>query len=149
MDKIITAKSFTLRTESGQWLGQIVLTSDGMIAGVTDYGNLSYAWRSYGSDFEDFLLNINTGYFASKLESGMAYIAHNKTIQKGCERFSEMILPALQAEIKKQRLEAESDSPNLIEALKQMVRMYEEVQPAGGWQGVYEYAKIAIIKAAE
>lgn len=149
MDKIIIAKSYTLRTESGQWLGQIVLTSDGMIAGVTDYGNLSYAWRSYGADFEDFILSINTGYFASKLESGLAYIAHNKTIQKGCERFAEMILPALQAEIKKQRLETKSDSPDLLEALKQMVTMYEEVQPAGGWQGVYECANRTIIKATE
>lgn len=119
MDKIITAKSYTLRTESGQWLGQIVLTSDGMIAGVTDYGNLSYAWRSYGENFEDFILSINTGYFASKLESGMAYIAHNKTIQKGCERFAEMILPALQAEIKKQRLEDKPESPDLLLLLTQ------------------------------
>lgn len=28
--------------------------------------------------------------------------------------------------------------PDMIEALKEAKRMYEEVQPAGGWQGVYE-----------
>jgi hypothetical protein len=37
----------------------------------------------------------------------------------------------------------------LLEALNEMVRMYEEVQPAGGWQGVYESAKYAINKATE
>ena len=31
----VTAESYTLRTESGQWLGQVVLTSDGMYASVT------------------------------------------------------------------------------------------------------------------
>jgi hypothetical protein len=44
----VTAESYTLRTESGQWLGQVVLTSDGMYASVTDWGNLSFAWRSIG-----------------------------------------------------------------------------------------------------
>ena len=37
----------------------------------------------------------------------------------------------------------------MLEALQEMVRMYEEVQPAGGWQGVYEGAKYAIKKATE
>ena len=42
-----------------------------------------------------------------------------------------------------------ASSPELLEALNEMVRMYEEVQPAGGWQGVYELAKYAIKKATE
>lgn len=37
----------------------------------------------------------------------------------------------------------------LLEALSEMVRMYEEVEPAGGWQGVYEGAKYAIKNATE
>lgn len=36
---------------------------------------------------------------------------------------------------------------DMLEALKEMVRMYESVQPAGGWQGVYEESKAAISKA--
>ncbi len=43
----IKSKSFTLRSEDGEWLGQIVLTSDGMFASVTEWGNLSYAWRHF------------------------------------------------------------------------------------------------------
>jgi len=101
----ITAKSYTLRTGSGQWLGQVVLTSDGMFAGVTDYGNLSYTWSSCSGDFEDFVLGLNVGYFASKMTSGLSYIAFGRSIEKACLRFAEMILPALQAEIKKQRSE--------------------------------------------
>jgi len=40
-----------------------------------------------------------------------------------------------------------SAAPDLLEALKEMVRMYEEVEPAGGWQGVYEMSLCAIKKA--
>lgn len=56
----VTAKSYTLYSEDGQWLGQVVLTSDGLFASVTDYGNLSYAWRSYGDkDFREFICSLN------------------------------------------------------------------------------------------
>ena len=98
----ITAKSYTLRTESGQWLGQIVLTSDGMFASVTDYGNLSYAWRAYGDDFRDFILHLSPDYFATKLYTGMAYILHTKQCQKACQLFAEKVLPALQEALKKE-----------------------------------------------
>ncbi|MES3022721.1 MAG: hypothetical protein V4857_14170 [Pseudomonadota bacterium] len=35
-------------------------------------------------------------------------------------------------------------APNLLAALQDMVSMYEAVQPAGGYQGVYEIARAAI-----
>lgn len=38
---------------------------------------------------------------------------------------------------------------DLLEALVAMVEMYEEVQPAGGWQGVYDCAQSAIQKATD
>jgi hypothetical protein len=96
----ITAKSYTLRDENGNWLGQVVLTSDGMFASVTDYGNLSYAWRHFGDDFNDFILHLNVGYFASKMATGMAYINYSRKTDKACERFAEKILPALQKALK-------------------------------------------------
>lgn len=34
--------------------------------------------------------------------------------------------------------------PDMLKALKEAKRMYESVQPAGGWQGVYESIKSAI-----
>ncbi len=109
------AKSYTLRDENGQWLGQVVLTNDGLFASVTDYGNLSYAWRSYGEDFREFICGLNTGYFGSKLYTGIAYIAYGKKIEKACNRFAEKILPPLQKilreEIKHDKIVAE-----LIEA---------------------------------
>lgn len=40
-----------------------------------------------------------------------------------------------------------SAAPDLLAALKEMVKMYEAVQPAGGYQGVYEIAVEAIKKA--
>lgn len=94
--KEVKLKSYTLRDENGQWLGQIVLTNDGLFASVTDYGNLSYAWRSYGDNFKEFICSLNTQYFGSKLYTGMSYILYSKKCEKACERFAEKILPPLQ-----------------------------------------------------
>jgi hypothetical protein len=99
MEKI-KSKSYTLRGENGQWLGQVVITTDGMFASVTDYGNLSYAWRSFGDDFREFLLSLNVDYFASKMYCGLSYIAYGKKFQKSCDLFAEKILPALQKAIR-------------------------------------------------
>jgi|SRR6187402_1639834 len=101
--KTPTARSYTLRTESGQWLGQVVLTSDGMYGSVTDYGNLSYAWRAFGEDFRDFILQLNDGYFADKMATGMAYMIYNKKFDTACKRYAEHILPALQAVLKAEK----------------------------------------------
>ena len=103
MSNEITSRSITLRTESGQWLGQIVLTSDGMFASVTDYGNLSYAWRSFSGTFEEFMMEINVSYFGQKLYTGMAYIVYNKKVEQACYRFAEIILPALQDFLNKEK----------------------------------------------
>lgn len=99
----VTAKNFTLRTEDGQWLGQIVLTADGMFASVTDYGNLSYAWRSYGDNFCDFLCQMNVDYFATKMYSGMAYMIYGNKYRKACSVFAEKILPPLQKLLKEEK----------------------------------------------
>lgn len=97
MENKVTAKSYTLYTESGQWLAQVVLTSDGMFASVTDYGNFSFAWRNYGPEnFRQFLCQLNTDYFATKMSTGMSYVAYGKKIDKACEVFANKILPALQ-----------------------------------------------------
>ena len=98
----VKSKSYTLRNESGQWLGQIVLTDDGMLASVTDWGNLSYAWRSFGNDFREFLISINVDYFGTKLYTGMAYIAYGRKYEKACQRYAEKILPALQKVLKEE-----------------------------------------------
>ena len=95
--KVIKAESYTLRDESGGWLGQVVLTNDGMFACVTEWGNLSYAWRAFGEDFKKFLIGLNVGYFGSKMVAGLAYTAYNKKVSASCMRFAEKILPALQS----------------------------------------------------
>jgi len=100
MEKI-TAKSYTLKTETGGWLGQIVLTSDGMFSAVTDYGNMCYAWRHYGEgDFRKFITTLNINYFAGKMYQGMSYMVNGKKYEQACQRFAEKILPPLQALLK-------------------------------------------------
>lgn len=100
----VTAQSYTLYSEDGAWLGQVVLTSDGLFASVTDYGNLSYAWRHFGESFKEFICSLDVEYFGSKMYTGMAYILYSKKCEKACHRFAEMILPALQ-KVLKQELE--------------------------------------------
>lgn len=97
MKESVTAQSYTLYDDNGSWLGQIVLTSDGMFASVTDYGNLSFAWRHYGKEgFKEFLCKLEVGYFGTKMYTGMAYILYGKKCEKACDRFAEKILPPLQ-----------------------------------------------------
>jgi hypothetical protein len=103
--KTVTAESITLNDENGNWLGQIVLTSDGMIAAVTDYGNFGYAWRSYGENFKKFLCGLNVSYFSNKMSSGMSYVAHGRNIDKAADRFAEHILPVLQKYLMEQETE--------------------------------------------
>ena len=112
MEKI-TAKSYSLESETGEWLGQVVLTSDGMFSAVTDWGNLSYAWRHYGDkDFRQFIIGLSVDYFGSKLYTGMAYILYSKKCEQACKRFAEKILPALQ-KVLKEELELENSAINL------------------------------------
>lgn len=99
--KKVKSKSYTLRKSDGIWLGQIVLTSDGMFASVTDYGNLSFAWRHTGvDDFRGFLCGLNVEYFGGKLWQGNTYILYSKACEKACQRFAKEILPALQETLK-------------------------------------------------
>ncbi len=46
-----------------------------------------------------------------------------------------------------QLIDHETAAPELLAALKEYKRLYEEVQPRGGWQGVYELGNDAIAKA--
>lgn len=94
MEKV-TATNYELRTPSGQWLGQVVLTSDGMFSSVTDWGNLSFKWGKPSGDFREFILSLSIDYFAVKMYSGLSYIAHGPKFEKACTRFAEKILPAL------------------------------------------------------
>lgn len=96
----IKARSYTLTDKNGNWLGQIVLTSDGMFASVTDWGNLSYAWRHFNKDFREYLINLNVEYFADKLYTGMSYISYGKKYENACMRYANKILPALQIVLK-------------------------------------------------
>lgn len=108
MKETVKAESYTLRTSNGAWLGQVVITSDGMFSGVTDWGNFGYAWRSFGPDFKQFLLEINTPYFGDKLATGAAYVMQGKKVDMAAQRFAKKILPALQEVLKQER---ESNPP--------------------------------------
>ncbi|SDZ81831.1 hypothetical protein SAMN05192529_102115 [Arachidicoccus rhizosphaerae] len=101
----IKAKVYTLYTENGNWLGKVVLTSDGMFAGDTDWGSLCNTWPRTGcDDFREFICRLNVDYFATKLYTGMSFILNGKKCEQACKRFAEKILPPLQ-KVLKQELE--------------------------------------------
>jgi len=96
MKEPVTAQSYTLYAENGQWLGQVVLTSNGLFASVTDWGNFSHSWSAIGDmTFKEFLLGISEDYLASKMVTGMAYLISNKKVEAACKRYASHILPAL------------------------------------------------------
>jgi len=91
----------TVRNGNQYWLGQITYTEDGMLAGVTEFGNFAHAWRSFGDDFEDFLLKIGPDYLAGKLFSDLLYFGMARTKAKTVsDRLAEIILPELKKAIK-------------------------------------------------
>lgn len=99
----VLSKSYTLTTETGAWLGQVVLTNDGMFASVTDWGNFSYSWRAFGKeDFRKFICDLNIGYFSTKLATGLSYVIHGKKIDRACDTFAEKVLPTLQEVLRKE-----------------------------------------------
>lgn len=99
----IQTYNYTLKTDNGGWLGQIVLTSDGLFSAVTDWGNFSYAWRSFGDTFKSFLSQLNVAYFAEKMAASVSYsFGNSKKINSACYKFAEHILPALQKVLKEE-----------------------------------------------
>lgn len=114
----VTAKSYTIETEAGSWLGQVILTNDGFYSSVTDYGNFSYVWRHRGEkDIRKFIIGLEVDYFAAKMYQGISYVAHGKSIDKACARYAEMILPALKRVLQKE-LDEEAKNPPVDEYRK-------------------------------
>lgn len=108
-EKTIKSKSYTIRNENNEWLGQIVITSDGMFASVTDWGNLSFGWRAFGyEDFREFLCSLSISYFGQKMYQGNTYILYSQKCEKACHKFAEKILPDLQKVLKQDLI----DNPN-------------------------------------
>lgn len=94
---------YSLRTDKNSWLAEIVITDDGMISGVTDWGNFAYAWRAFGDNFKIFLSDIDTSYFADKIISTLPYgVKITKKIKERLYMLAEHILPVLQKVIKEE-----------------------------------------------
>lgn len=102
--KTVTTESYTLTKKNGDWLGQITITSDGMISGVTDWGSFAIAWRACGDDFKKFLLSINQHYFASKLYSGMNFMMSGRKFEQACDQLAEKLLPSIQEALKEETI---------------------------------------------
>jgi hypothetical protein len=100
----VLVESYTLTyKEHGGWLAQVLLTSDGMFAAVSDWGNFSYAWRAYGDrTFKEFTLSLDVDYFEDKMSSGMSFVSTGKRVDSACKNFARRVLPVLQEALKKE-----------------------------------------------
>lgn len=112
---LVTAKSYRLEKENGGWLGQIVLTSDGMFASVTDYGNFSFKWGAIGDQsFPQFIISMQVDYFAGKILQGLYNVKRTKNLEESINLFAKMILPELK-KVLSAEIEAEQKSTEIEE----------------------------------
>jgi hypothetical protein len=72
---------YYLPNETGSIAGwaEIVLTSTGMLAAVSDYGDYAFAWRHFGcgGDFRQFVLQIGPDHLADKLSYNHQHIEYD------------------------------------------------------------------------
>ncbi len=61
-------RRYNIRNEVGSWLGMFLVTHDGAVTTISDYGNYSYWWGSTGmSDIREFLIKISVDYMLGKM----------------------------------------------------------------------------------
>lgn len=144
MENEVTAKSYTLKEENGGWLGQVVLTSDGAFMAITDYGNFSFAWRSTGEkDFREFILRLDTQYFAGKMAIGMGYVMYGPKIDKAAYTFAEKILPALKDVLREEINSDMLSSPNTDIKHRPLHHFHDEI--TGEQESLPEKDNLAIL----
>lgn len=100
----VESESFIIKTHLGYYLGQVVLTADGVIMCHTKYGNFCYAWRQAPTEgamdrFKSFLLTLNMEYFAYVVYDSLGFVSSGTYAMKAGKRFAKKILPALQGHI--------------------------------------------------
>lgn len=62
------AEAYYIRHEKYSW-AQIVITDKGDFMINSDYGAWATAWRHFGDNFKEFIVNLNAEYVASNFES--------------------------------------------------------------------------------
>lgn len=76
MSKPVTTWRYYLPSTKDQPWAEVLLTSSGMFAVVSDYGNYAYPWRAHGDrDFREFVAGLakDGDYAAGKLSQRTAY----------------------------------------------------------------------------
>ena len=120
---------YNLKTETGGYLGKVVLTEEGEFFSITDWGNFNYSWGGFGDDFRKFILTLEPGYFASKMSEGMSYTCGSRSISKAADRFASHILEPLKEKI---REELKKEEPQEIPESKQRIMsVYSYTNQAG------------------
>ncbi|OCB77995.1 hypothetical protein [Flavobacterium crassostreae] len=82
-------------------------------------------------------------------KDGLEVTASRKGILEGSKRICDIADFGKSEEEKLANAKLIAAAPELLKALSKMIRMYEEILPTGGWQGVYEEALYAIQKATK
>lgn len=87
---------------SSQWLAHVFMKENGSIMITSDYGDWSYRFCFNGS-FEDFILQLEVGYFASKVRQRWSYLSASCQMEQSANNFAEHVLTALQEAIRRAR----------------------------------------------
>ena len=75
-----TIRRYTLHTEKGGWLGEVILTDKKEFYSLTDWGNFNFSW-STPIEIREFILSIDVDYFGRKMYQGVAYQCSNKDMR--------------------------------------------------------------------
>jgi hypothetical protein len=76
MTRAVTTWRYYMPSTKDQAWAEVLLTSSGMFAVVSDYGNYAYPWRAHGErDFREFVAGLakDGNYAAGKLSQRTAY----------------------------------------------------------------------------
>jgi hypothetical protein len=66
-------RRYSLRTERGAWLAEVVISDDGYFSTVSDYGSYAYFWSHAGCEFRGFLARLDADYLVGKIKPGYVY----------------------------------------------------------------------------
>lgn len=97
-----TVHRYSLKTPSGGWFGEVILTDDKGFFALTDWGNFNFRWSATSTEIREFILGIEEGYFARKMFEGVAFQCHTRAMESCCKKFAANILPALKDAIKEE-----------------------------------------------
>lgn len=96
----VTSEIFSLHNEDNEWVAQVMISSNKMIAIVSQYRNHVALFREIILNFKDFLKLVSAERFSTLLYKELRPGRYSPKLHKLCDDIAQEILPLLQKQIK-------------------------------------------------